>query len=48
MLRKHYFAERVLAPWNYLEITNVMLHSVATFKSLVKRSNLPLFLYNTQ
>ena len=27
-LRKHYFCERVLAPWNYLTITNA-LHSVA-------------------
>ena len=40
----NYFCERVLAPWNYLKITNATLHSVAAFKSLVKSTDL-FFLY---
>jgi len=44
-LRKHYFCERVLAPWNYLKITNTTLHSVAAFRSLVKSTDLSPFLY---
>ena len=44
-LRKHYFCERVLAPWNYLKITNATLHFVAAFKSLVKSTDLSSYLY---
>jgi len=44
-LRKHYFCKRVLAPWNYLRITNAALHSVAAFKSLVQRTDLSSFWY---
>ena len=48
VVRKHYFCERVLAPWNYLRSTNATLqsvHSVAAFKSLVKRTDLSSFFY---
>ena len=44
-LRKHYFCEHVLAPLNYLKITNTTLHSVAAFRSLVKSTDLSPFLY---
>jgi len=44
-LRKHYFCERVVAPWNHLRITNATLRSVAAFKSLVKNTDLSSFLY---
>jgi len=47
-LRKRYYSERVLAPWNDLKITEDTLHYTATFKSLAKRFKLSSFLHYTQ
>jgi len=44
-LRKNFFCERVISPWNSLDITNDDVRSVAAFKRLVKRSNLSDFMY---
>jgi len=40
-----FFCERVISPWNSLDITNDDVQSVAAFKRLVKRSNLSNFMY---
>jgi len=39
------FCERVIPPWNRLDITNADLPSFAAFKRLVKRSDLSEFTY---
>jgi len=36
-------SEGCFSPWNYLEITNETLHSIATSESLAKSSNLSSF-----
>ena len=48
-LRKHsqHTSLNVLSP-NYLKLRTKKVHSIATFKSLVKRSNLSSFLHYTQ
>ena len=44
-VRKHFFRERVIAAWNSLKITPDTVQSIATFKSLVNRSDLSGFLH---
>jgi len=41
--RKHFFCERVIAPWNYLSVNNKSLGSITSFKRLIKGSNLSPF-----
>jgi len=43
--RKHFFCERVIAPWNYLSVSNESLDSITSFKRLIKGSNLSPFVY---
>jgi len=43
--RKHFFCERVIAPWNYLSVNNESLGSITSFKRLIKGSNLSQFVY---
>ena len=40
-----FFCERVIPPWNSLDITNADVRSVAAFKRLVERSDLSEFMY---
>ena len=42
-LRKHFFHERVIAPWNSLKITPDTVQSIATFKCLVNSSDVSVF-----
>jgi len=42
---KHFFCERVVAPWNYLSVNNESLGSITSFKRLIKESNLSQFVY---
>ena len=44
-LRKKFFCERVIAPWNSLDITNDDVCSNTAFKRLVERSDLSAFMY---
>jgi len=44
-VRKHFFCERVIAPWNSLKIMPDTVQSIATFKSLVNSSDLSQILH---
>jgi len=41
--RKHFFAERIIKPWNSLPANNDTFKSLATFKSFVYSANLTNF-----
>jgi len=41
--RKHFFAERIIHPWNSLPAKNEDFNSLATFKSFIKSVNLTNF-----
>jgi len=42
-LRKHFFANRVIAPWNSLNLFEGNVKSVATFKRLLLESDLSCY-----
>ena len=44
-LHKNFFCERVMPPWNSLDITDDDVCSTAAFKRLFERSDLSDFLY---
>jgi len=41
--RKHFFAERIIKPWNILPANNDTFKSLATFRSFVYSANLTNF-----
>jgi len=44
-VRKHFFCERVIAPWNCLNINSENLRSITSFKRLIKGSDLSAFVH---
>ena len=44
-VRKHFLCERVIAPWNCLNINSENLRSITSFKRLMKGSDLSAFVH---